>query len=352
MTTPRAEDLADARTQSPPAGGATIEGGGRGGRFAALGQGLQQLLAFGTLIALMIIFFIASPKFLTITNISSILLSTAVIGILAVGTTFVIITGGIDLSLGTAMTLCSVVVGLMLSNAGLPLPVGILGGLAMGALIGFINGFNVAFLGLPPFIATLSMMLVCQGLALVLSGVKPIYFSGVEGFSKIALGEIIPRIPNAVLILFGLALVAGVILRKTILGRMTYAIGSNEEATRLSGINTRRWILAIYTLAGVATGIAGIVLASRLNSAQPQLGVGYELQAIAAVIIGGTSLLGGRGSILGTIIGALIMSVLINGLRILAIQTEWQTVVVGLVVLIAVFADNLRKRRAEGGGRL
>jgi ribose transport system permease protein len=245
-----------------------------------------------------------------------------------------------------------VVVGLMLSNAGLPLPVGILGGLAMGALIGFINGFNVAFLGLPPFIATLSMMLVCQGLALVLSGVKPIYFTGVEGFSKIALGEIIPRIPNAVLILFGLALVAGVILRKTILGRMTYAIGSNEEATRLSGINTRRWILAIYTLAGVATGIAGIVLAARLNSAQPQLGVGYELQAIAAVIIGGTSLLGGRGSILGTIIGALIMSVLINGLRILAIQTEWQTVVVGLVVLVAVFADNLRKRRAEGGGRL
>jgi ribose transport system permease protein len=220
----------------------------------------------------------------------------------------------------------------------------------MGALIGLINGFNVAILGLPPFIATLSMMLVAQGLALVLSGVRPIYFNDVPGFSKIALGEIIPKVPNAVLILFALAIVAGIILRKTILGRMTYAIGSNEEATRLSGINTRRWILAIYTLAGVATGIAGVVLAARLNSAQPQLGVGYELQAIAAVIIGGTSLLGGRGSILGTVIGALIMSVLINGLRILAIQTEWQTVVVGLVVLVAVFADNLRKRRAEGGG--
>jgi ribose transport system permease protein len=242
------------------------------------------------------------------------------------------------------------VVGLLLSNLGLPLWLGVLGGIAMGALIGFINGFNVAILGLPPFIATLAMMLVAQGLALVLSGVKPIYFTKVEGFSNIALGEFIPRIPNAVLILFGLALVAGLILQKTILGRLTYAIGSNEEATRLSGINTRRWIVAIYTLAGVATGVAGIVMASRLNSAQPQLGVGYELQAIAAVIIGGTSLLGGRGTILGTLIGALIMSVLINGLRILAIQSEWQTVVVGIVVLVAVFADNLRKRRAEGGG--
>jgi ribose transport system permease protein len=347
MTTPRTEDLADAQTQSSP--GTSAAAAERTGRFASLGQGLQQMLAFGTLIALMIIFFIASPRFLTVSNISSILLSTAVIGILAVGTTFVIITGGIDLSLGTAMTLCSVVTGLFLTDAGLPLVVGVLGGIGMGALIGLINGFNVAILGLPPFIATLAMMLVAQGLALVLSGVRPIYFNDVEGFSQIALGEIIPKVPNAVLILFGLAILAGIVLRKTILGRMTYAIGSNEEATRLSGINTRKWILAIYTLAGVATGIAGVVLAARLNSAQPQLGVGYELQAIAAVIIGGTSLLGGRGSILGTIIGALIMSVLINGLRILAIQTEWQTVVVGLVVLIAVFADNLRKRRAEGG---
>jgi ribose transport system permease protein len=348
MTTPRAEeDRAGAQPQSPPAKSAAVAE--RPGRFASLGQGLQQMLAFGTLIALMLIFFIASPRFLTVSNISSILLSTAVIGILAVGTTFVIITGGIDLSLGTAMTLCSVVTGLLLTDIGLPLPLGVLGGIGMGAVIGFINGFNVAILGLPPFIATLAMMLVAQGLALVLSGVRPIYFNDVEGFAKIALGEIIPKIPNAVLILFVLAIVAGVILRKTILGRMTYAIGSNEEATRLSGINTRKWVLAIYTLAGVATGIAGVVLAARLNSAQPQLGVGYELQAIAAVIIGGTSLLGGRGSILGTIIGALIMSVLINGLRILAIQTEWQTVVVGLVVLIAVYADNLRKRRAEGG---
>jgi len=301
------------------------------------------------LFAMCFALWLSNPDFLGQSNAVNTIRQISMLGTFAIGIGFVIITGGIDLSIGTGMALCAVMSGVFIVNMGLPIAVGVAGAIAFGGLIGFINGFNVAVLKLPPFIATLAMMLVAQGLALVLSGVRPIYFNDVEGFSSIALGEIIPSVPNAVLILFALALVAGIILRKTILGRMTYAIGSNEEATRLSGINTRRWILAIYTLAGVATGIAGVVLAARLNSAQPQLGVGYELQAIAAVIIGGTSLLGGRGSILGTIIGALIMSVLINGLRILAIQTEWQTVVVGLVVLIAVFADNLRKRRAEGG---
>lgn len=338
-------------TAVPPGGNPDRPGRSRSAWRESLGQGVQQLLAFGTLLALIVFFWAASPNFLTVSNLSSVLLSTAVIGILAVGTTLVIITGGIDLSIGTGMTLCSVITGLLLTDAGMPLIVGIVGGVAMGALIGLVNGFNVAVLGLPPFIATLAMMLVAQGLALVLSGVRPIYLSGVDGFSAIALGTLIPGVPNAVLILFALALLFGVILSKTILGRMTYAIGSNEEATRLSGINTRRWLIAIYALAGCATGLAGVVIAARLNSVQPQLGVGYELQAIAAVIIGGTSLLGGRGSILGTLIGALIMSVLINGLRIMAIQSEWQTVVVGVVVLVAVFADNLRKRRSEGGGR-
>jgi ribose transport system permease protein len=351
MTQPQKDDTTDAGTSAPPVGPTGPARTGSAQRFSAIGQRLQQALAFGTLIALLLFFSVVSENFFTLSNISSILLSTAVIGILAVGTTFVIITGGIDLSIGTGMTLCSVVTGLLLTKAGLPLIVGVIGGIAMGALIGAVNGFNVTVLGLPPFIATLAMMLVAQGMALVLSGVRPIYLSGVPGYSSIALGTLIPGIPNAVLILFLLAIIGSIVLSKTILGRLTYAIGSNEEATRLSGINTRKWLIAIYTLAGSATGLAGVVLAARLNSAQPQLGVGYELQAIAAVIIGGTSLLGGRGSILGTLIGALIMSVLINGLRILAIQTEWQTVVVGVVVLVAVFADNLRKRRSEGGGR-
>ncbi|SDT46385.1 ABC transporter permease [Microlunatus soli] len=306
---------------------------------------LQQALAFGTLILLVIIFSIANPDFATFSNLTSVLLSTAVIGVLALGTTFVIITGGIDLSLGTGMTLCAVFTGIVMVDWGLPLPIGLLGGLAMGALIGLVNGLNVTVLRLPPFIATLAMMMVAQGLALVLSGVKPIYFTKSPGFRQLALGAIIPGIPSAVLILFALALVAWIVLSKTLLGRMTYAIGSNAEAARLSGINTAGWLLAVYILGGLFTGAAGILIAARLNSAQPQLGVGYELQAIAAVIIGGTSLLGGRGSIVGTLIGALIMSVLINGLRILAIQSEWQNVVVGIVIAIAVFTDNLRRRR-------
>ncbi|MBR22028.1 MAG: ribose ABC transporter permease [Leifsonia sp.] len=310
-------------------------------------KGLQQSLAFGTLVVLLVFFSIASDNFFTWSNVSGILLATAVIGILALGTTFVITTGGIDLSLGTGMTLSAVMTGVVAVNLGMPLVIGVLAGIATGALIGLINGLNVAYLKLPPFIATLAMMMVAQGLALVISGVRPIYFSGVPGFKQIALGELVPGLPNAVLILFVLAAAAYVLFSKTLFGRFTVAIGSNEEATRLSGVNTNRWKVIIYTVAGLFTGIAGVVIAARLDSAQPQLGVGYELQAIAAVIIGGTSLLGGRGSIVGTLIGALIMSVLINGLRILSIQTEWQNVVVGVVIAIAVFADSLRNRRGS-----
>ncbi|MFJ2369080.1 ABC transporter permease [Microbacterium sp. NPDC087665] len=306
---------------------------------------VQQSLAFGTLVVLFIFFSVANSNFLTWSNVSGILLSTAVIGILALGTTFVIITGGIDLSLGTGMALCSVMTGVFITNMGLPVIVGVIGGIVTGVLMGLINGLNIAFLRLPPFIATLAMMMIAGGLALVISGVAPIYFSSsAPDFKQIALGTLIPGLPNAVLITLVLAIVAYLVLSKTLLGRYTFAIGSNEEATRLSGVNTRRWTIFVYMFAGAFTGIAGVIIASRLDSAQPQIGTGYELQAIAAVIIGGTSLLGGRGSILGTVIGALIMSVLVNGLRIMSIQSEWQNIVVGVVILIAVFFDSLRNR--------
>jgi ribose transport system permease protein len=318
----------------------------KSGVVSFLRRQLQQSLAFGTLVVLILFFSIFGNNFFTWSNISGILLATAVIGILALGTTFVIITGGIDLSIGTGMTLAAVMTGVFVVNLGLPVWLGVLGGIGTGVLMGLVNGLNITFLRLPPFIATLAMMMIAQGLALVISGVRPIYFSGLApDFKQIALGTIIPGLPNAVLITAGLAVVAFFILKKTVLGRYTFAIGSNEEATRLSGVSTRRWKILIYMLAGAFTGVAGVIIASRLDSAQPQLGVGYELQAIAAVIIGGTSLLGGRGSILGTVIGALIMSVLINGLRIMSIQTEWQNVVVGVVILIAVFFDSLRNLR-------
>lgn len=309
---------------------------------------LQQFLALASLIVLVAFFSIASSNFFTFSNIVGILLSTAVIGTLALGATFIIITGGIDLSVGTGMTLCSVMTGVFITFWGSPTPIGILGGVATGALMGFVIGMIITRLKLPPFIATLAMMMVAKGLALVISGTKPIYFNDAPNFSNIALGSIIPgfEVPNAVLIFFGCAIVGSILLRKTIIGRYTYALGSNEEATRLSGINVDYWKVIIYTLAGVFTGIAGVLMASRLYSAQPALGMGYELQAIAAVVIGGTSLSGGKGSIEGTVIGALIMSVLTNGLRILSVPQEWQDVIVGLVIIMAVYADIMRRKKA------
>ena len=307
---------------------------------------LQQFLAFASLIAIFVFFSLASENFLNYSNVTAILFSTVVIGTLALGTTFVIITGGIDLSIGTGMALCAVISGVLIVNAGVPVAIGVLGAVLFGGLIGFINGFNVAVLKLPPFIATLAMMLVAQGLALVISDSTPIYFSDDPSYTKISTGRLIPGLdlPNAVLVLAVLAVVAGVLLNKTLLGRYTYSIGSNEEATALSGIDVRKWKILIYTLAGLFIGLAGVLISARLGSAQPATGTGYELQAIAAVVIGGTSLSGGKGSIVGTVIGALIISVLNNGLQIMSIPQEWQNVILGLVILVAVYADMARKR--------
>lgn len=315
---------------------------------AELRDRLQQFLAFASLIVIFIFFSLASPNFFNYANITAILFSTVVIGTLALGTTFVIITGGIDLSIGTGMSLCAVISGVLIVNAGLPVWMGVLGAVAFGGLLGLINGCNIALLKLPPFIATLAMMLVAQGLALVISGSTPIYFSDAPSFTKISTGRLIPGldVPNAVLILAVLAVVAGVVLNRTILGRYTYSIGSNEEATALSGINTRKWKIVIYTLAGLFIGLAGVLISARLGSAQPATGAGYELQAIAAVVIGGTSLTGGKGTIVGTVIGALIISVLNNGLQIMSIPQEWQNVILGCVILVAVYADMARKRAA------
>jgi len=311
----------------------------------------QKFLAFASLIVLLVFFSIASPNFLQTSNILAILQATSVNGVLAIAATLVIITGGIDLSVGTLMTFCAVMAGVVLTFLGLSLPFGIVAAIATGAACGMVSGTLVAKMKIPPFIATLGMMLILKGLSLVISGTKPIYFNDTPGFSEISTGSLIGLVvpsvpvPNGVLILFALALVIGYVLNRTVLGRYCFALGSNEEAVRLSGVNTDAWKIAIYALAGGICGIAGLIIASRLNSAQPALGLGYELDAIAAVVIGGTSLVGGRGSILGTIIGALIISVLLNGLRIMSVAQEWQTVVTGLIIIAAVYADMLRRRR-------
>lgn len=312
---------------------------------------MQQIMAFGALIVLLIGFSVASPYFRTFDNFVGILLATAVNGVLALGATFVIINGGIDLSVGTVMTLSAVMTGVFITDMGLPIPVGIIGGLLTGTLAGLINGTMISRMKIPPFIATLGMLYIAKGLSLVISDLRPIYFNDTPMFRQMAmgsvLGDIIPglRVPNAVLILFAAALFAHVILTRTILGRYTFALGSNEEATRLSGVNVAVWKTAVFTLAGFFSGLGGVLIAARLNSAQPALGAGYELDAIAAVVIGGTSLSGGEGSILGTIIGAFIISTLTNGLRILSVPQEWQIVVTGCIVILAVYLDILRRRR-------
>jgi len=310
----------------------------------------QKLLAFASLVALMVFFSFASPQFLQADNLVGILQSTAVNGVLAIACTFVIITSGIDLSVGTLMTFCAVMTGVVLTYMGMPLWLGICAAIFFGALSGFVSGLLIAKLKIPPFIATLGMMMLLKGLSLVISGTKPIYFNDAPGFTAISqdslIGDIVPSlpIPNAVLILFLVAVAASIVLNRTILGRYTFALGSNEEAVRLSGVNTDFWKIVVYTVSGGICGIAGLLIASRLNSAQPALGQGYELDAIAAVVIGGTSLSGGTGTIVGTIIGAFIMSVLTNGLRILSVAQEWQTVVTGVIIILAVYADILRRR--------
>jgi ribose transport system permease protein len=316
------------------------------------GQAKQKLLAFASLIALILVFTALKPEaFMTRDNIIGILQSTTVIGVLAIASTFIIITSGIDLSVGVLMTFCAVMAGVFMVNMGLPMPLGIVCAIGVGALCGTLSGLAITKLKVPPFIATLGMMMLLKGASLIITGTRPIYFSDVEGFDQLALGslmgDLIPAlpIPNGVLILFVVAGVCGVVLNKTALGRYTFALGSNEEAVRLSGVNVDRWKVSIYAFAGGICGIAGLLIASRLNSAQPALGQGYELDAIAAVVIGGTSLSGGVGTILGTLIGAFIMSVLINGLRIMSVAQEWQMVLTGLIIILAVYTDNLRRNK-------
>lgn len=328
---------------------------GAGKRSIFRSEAAQKLLAFAALIVIFAFFSIVSPFFLTRDNIIGILLATAVNGVLALGVTFVIVTAGIDLSVGTVMTLSAMTTAVAVAVWGLPIPLGILVGLLTGMLAGFVNGVVISRMSIPPFVATLGMMMIARGLALVIpaaifGSVRPVYFSDTPVYGQIMMGSVVGAvlpsfpIPNAVLILFGAALVAAFILSKTVLGRYTVAIGSNEEATRLSGVNVANWKTAVYALGGLFSGLAGVMIASRLNSAQPGLGAGYELDAIAAVVIGGTSLSGGEGTILGTLIGAFIISTLTNGLRILGVPQEWQFVITGVIVILAVYLDILRRR--------
>ncbi|MDQ3012004.1 MAG: ribose ABC transporter permease [Acidobacteriota bacterium] len=294
---------------------------------------------FGTLaglIALSIVLWIMTPHFLTISNLLNIAQQTTIVAIIAVGMTFVIITAGIDLSVGSVLAFAGVVMASLLQK-GVPLVIALLAGLGTGLFCGLLNGLLITFGKLPPFIATLGMMSIARGAALVYTGGRPISgFS--DGFRRLAVGEVF-HISVPIIIMIAVYLIAHFVLTKTKLGRYTYAIGGNEEAAILSGVNVRFYKTLVYGLCGMLSGLAAIILTARLNSAQPIAGIMYELDAIAATVIGGTSLAGGEGKIFGTLIGALIIGVLRNGLNLLDISSFVQQVVIGAVIIVAVLFD-------------
>jgi ribose transport system permease protein len=300
---------------------------------------------FGTLIGLLIlcaVLWALTPHFLTISNLLNIAQQTSINAIIAAGMTFVIISGGIDLSVGSIVALSGVVLGTLLHD-GHSAAVAISGALGVGVIAGMLNGTLISFGRLPPFIATLGMMSVARGVALVFTEGRPV--SGFdEGFRQVATGSLGP-IPAPIIVMVAFYAAAHVLLTRTTFGRYVYAIGGNEEATRLSGVAVRFHKTAIYCVAGLASGVAAIVLTARLNSAQPIAGMMYELDAIAAAVIGGTSLMGGEGSLAGTLVGALIMGVLRNGLNLLGVSSFVQQIVIGAVIVVAVLVDTLLKRK-------
>ena len=300
---------------------------------------------FGTVIGLGVlcaILWALTPHFLTVSNLLNVAQQTSINAIVAVGMTYVIISGGIDLSVGSIVALSGVVLGSLLQG-GQPLAVALAAALAVGLACGLLNGALVSIGGLPPFIATLGMMSVARGSALVFTEGRPI--SGFdEGFRSIATGSV-GFVPAPVIVMIAVYAAAHIVLTRTTFGRYVYAIGGNEEATRLSGVAVRFHKTAIYGVSGVMSAIAAIVLTARLNSAQPIAGTMYELDAIAATVIGGTSLMGGEGSLGGTLVGALIMGVLRNGLNLLGVSSFLQQIVIGGVIVGAVLVDTVLKRR-------
>ena len=319
---------------------------------------IQKFAALGGLLILVLVFSLTSNAFFTVGNAMTVSLQVTTIVYLGIGATLVILTGGIDLSVGSVLALSGVVAG-MLVKSGMPVPPAMAIGVVVGALCGAVNGLCVTRLKLPPFIATLGMMLVARGVALQLTDARAISGLG-EAFGVLGNGAlwrieeideqgfpnvVFPGIPYPVLLMVLLAVVAGILLRRTTLGRHLHAVGSNGEAARLSGVNVAGVAMFAYIASGALAGLAGCVLMSRLVTAQPNEGVMYELDAIAAAVIGGTSLIGGVGTISGTVIGAFVIGILRNGLNMNGVSAFSQQIIIGLVILVTVWIDQLRNRR-------
>jgi ribose transport system permease protein len=302
----------------------------------------QLLSTFSGLFLLGLVFTILSPYFFSVNNLLTVATQTAVIAIIAVGQTYVLITGGIDLSIGSNIALSAMVAG-MFMRANFPVPVAVITGLVTGIIAGTFSGVLVAFGNIPPFIATLGTMTIARGLAFTLTQAIPI--SGLpKTFTAFwGTGDTL-GIPNPVIIMVLLVVVFGFILAKTKLGRHVYATGSNFEAARLSGVNTKKVLMTVYIFSGLLAAFAGLIMAGRIISAQPSAGDGYELDAVASSVIGGTSTMGGEGSAAGTFIGAFVIGVLRNGLNLIGVSPFIQKIVIGIVIVGSVFLDRIRRK--------
>jgi ribose transport system permease protein len=321
---------------------ATEERGG-GALRERLSDIVSQLAAAGALIVVFIFLSIASPVFLTADNLFNIGAQTAVVAVIAIGMTLVIITAGIDLSVGSVAALSGVIGVMTMVDLGLPWPLGVLGGTLVGALAGLVNGLLVSVAGLNPFIATLGMLTVARGLVYIVTNAQAV-FGAPDSFRLLGQGVIGP-IPIPILVILVVAVAGYIVLSRTRLGRYAYAMGSNLEAARLSGIPIRRYLTSVYVISGALAGFGGMIAASRVNSGQPNFGIGLELDVIAAAVIGGASLFGGQGTVLGTLIGAFLIALIRNGAVLLDISTFYQQVIIGIVIWLAVFWDQYRRRR-------
>jgi ribose transport system permease protein len=321
---------------------ATEERGGTAMR-ERLSEVVSQLAAAGALIVVFVFLSFASPVFLSADNLVNIGAQTAVVAVIAIGMTLVIITAGIDLSVGSVAALSGVLGVMMMANAGLPVPVAILGGTLVGAICGLVNGLLVSVAGHNPFIATLGMLSVARGLVYIPTNAKSVF--GVPDSFRLLGQGVIGSIPIPIIVVAVVAVAGYVVLARTKLGRYAYAMGSNREAARLSGIPIRRYLTVVYVISGALAGFGGMIASSQVASGQPNFGIGLELDAIAAAVIGGASLFGGQGTVVGTLIGAFLIALIRNGSVLLDVNIYYQQVIIGVVIWVAVLWDQYRRRR-------
>lgn len=310
-----------------------------------IGSALKSFDQLGIVLVLAILVIAVSftnSTFYSIKNIINVLRSTAFIFMIGIAITYVLITGGLDMSVGRVMAMAGVL-SAMAAQSGIPLPACILIGLAFGFVVGMFNGLMIVKLNIPPLIVTLGMMYICDGLVLIVTKGSPVYPLP-DAFKKLGQGTIL-GLPNIVIIALVLAIIGAFVLRHTRYGRHVYSTGGNRETARLAGINVGATQISVYVLSAMVSALAGILMAGRLNSAQPSSGNGYEMTVVAAVIIGGTSMFGGAGSILGTLLGSLLMTVIENVLLLMRISAYWQSLIVGIIIIFAVGLDQYRRKK-------